>query len=115
MLGQPPWKGGIELGTWVEWSHALMRGIFFGAWMFFLPRWISSRTPLFEPWKDLRLALPLAVYGGIFFGVVDTFEFRLFHWPLSLVSVVLVLCLIALGLLSRRVNSRQRKPETLVP
>jgi hypothetical protein len=32
------------VGTWVEWSHVLMRGIFFGAWMFFVPRWISSRT-----------------------------------------------------------------------
>jgi len=103
------------VGTSVEWSHVLIRGIFFGAWMFFVPRWISSRTTLFEPWKDLRLALLLAVFGGIFFGVVATFEFRLFHWPLSLVSVMLVLCLIALRLFSRRLNSRQvGKPENLV-
>ena len=104
------------MGTWVEWSHVLLRGIFFGAWMFFVPRWISSRTPLFEPWKDLRLALLLAVFGGIFFGVLATFEFRLFHWPLSLVSVMLVLCLIALRSFSRRLNSRQvGKPENFVP
>lgn len=67
------------MGTWVDWSRVLMRGIFFGAWMFFVPRWISSRTPLFEPWKNLRLALEAAVLGGIFFGVIATFEFRLFH------------------------------------
>jgi hypothetical protein len=103
------------VGTWVEWSHVLMRGIFFGAWWFFVPRWISSRTPLFEPWKDLRLALSLAVFCGIFFGVAATFEFRLFHWPLSLVSVMLLHCLIAIRLFSRRLNSRQvRKPENLV-
>jgi hypothetical protein len=101
------------VGTWVEWSHVLMRGIFFGAWMFFVPRWIGSRTSLFKPWKDLRLALSLAVFGGIFSGVVATFEFRLFHWPLSL--VMLMLCLIAIRLFSRRLNSRQvRKPENLV-
>lgn len=47
--------------------------------MFFVPRWISFRTPLFEPWKNLRLALEAAVLGGIFFGVIATFEFRLFH------------------------------------
>jgi hypothetical protein len=99
------------VGTWVEWSHVLMRGVFFGAWMFFVPRWISSRAPLFEPWKDLRLALPLAVWGGTFSGVVATFEFRLFHWPLSLVIVMLVLCLIVLRLFSRRPNSRQQKPD----
>ena len=104
------------MGTWVEWSHVLMRGIFIGAWMFFVPRWISSRTPLFEPWKDLRLALPVAVFCGIFFGVVATFEFRLFHWPLSLVSVMLVLCLIALRLFSQRLNFRHvGKSENLVP
>jgi hypothetical protein len=103
---------GVEVGTWVEWSHVVMRGVFFGAWMFFVPRWISSHVPLFEPWEDLRLALPLAVFGGIFFGVVATFELRLFHWPLSLVSAMLMLCLIALRLLSRRLKSRQRKPET---
>jgi hypothetical protein len=96
------------VGTWVEWSHVLMRGIFFGAWMFFVPRWISTRTPLFEPWKDLRLALELAVFGGIFFGVVATFEFRLFHWPLSLVSVLLVLCLITLRLFSQNRTTEQR-------
>lgn len=78
-----------------------MRGIFFGAWMFFVPRWIGSRAPLFEPWKDLRLALLLAVFGGIFFGLVATFELRLLHWPLSLVSVMLALCLIALLAYSR--------------
>ena len=93
------------MGIWVEWSHVLMRGIFFGAWMFFVPSWISSRTPLFKLWKDLRLALPLAVFGGIFFGVVATFEFRLYRWPLSLVGVMLVLCLIAIRLFSRRLNS----------
>jgi hypothetical protein len=65
--------------------------------MFFVPRWISSRTPLFEPWKDLRRALSLAVVGGIFFGVVAPFGFRLFHWPLSIMTVTLVLCLIALA------------------
>ena len=102
------------MGTWVEWSHVLMRGIFFGAWMFFVPRWISSRTPLFEPWKDLRRALPLAVVGGIFFGVVAPFGFRLFHWPLSIVTVTLVLCLIALRLFSRKLNSGE-KPDNLVP
>ena len=84
--------------------------------MFFVPRWISSRTPLFEPWKDLRLALLLAVFGGIFFGVLATFEFRLFHWPLSLVSVMLVLCLIALRSFPRRLNSaRSGNPENFVP
>ena len=76
--------------------------------MFFVPRWISSRTPLFEAWKDLRLALGLAVFGGIFFGVIATFEFRLFHWPLSLVSVLLVLCLIALRLFSQNPKSEKR-------
>jgi hypothetical protein len=88
MLGQLLGRG-VEVGTWAEWSQVLMRGIFFGAWMFFVPRWINSRTPLFKPWKDLRLALSLAAIGGIFSGVVATFEFRLFHWPLSLVSVML--------------------------
>jgi len=76
--------------------------------MFFVPGWISSRTPLFEAWTDLRLALGLAFFGGIFFGVVATFEFRLFHWPLSLVSVLLVLCLIALRLFSQNRTSEKR-------
>jgi len=66
--------------------------------MFFAPRWIGSKTPLFEPWRNLRLAVPLAILGGIFFGVTATFEFRLFHWPLSLVSTVLVFFLIAVRL-----------------
>ncbi len=104
------------MGTWVEWSHVLVRGSFFGAWMFFLPRWISSRRPLFEPWKDSRFALLSAVFAGILFGVVATFEFRLFHWPLSLVSVMLALCVIALRLFSRKLNSPHLgKPENLVP
>jgi hypothetical protein len=101
------------VGTWVEWSHVLMRGIFFGAWMFFFPRWMSLRTPLFEPWRNLRSALPLAVFSGIFFGVIGTFEFRLFHWPLALVSVILVFCLIALRLFLLRLNSRRVEKSTI--
>jgi len=95
------------VGTWVEWLFVLVRGIFFGAWMFFLPRWISSRTHLFAPWKDFRAALLLAVWGGLYFGMVATFEFRLFHWPLALVTVILMLGPIALRLFSLRLNSRR--------
>jgi hypothetical protein len=83
--------------------------------MFFFSGWNSSRRPLFESWENLRFALLRAVFAGIFYGVVATFEFRLFHWPLSLVSVMLVFCLIALRLFSR-FNSRQLgKPENLAP
>lgn len=95
------------MGTWVEWSFVLVRGIFFGAWMFFLPRWISSRTQLFQPWKDFRTALRLAVWGGLYFGMVATFEFRLFHWPLALVAVILMLGPIAFRLFSLRLNPRR--------
>jgi len=86
------------MGTWIEWRHALFTGTFFGAFMFFGPRWLSSRTSLYKPWKNLRLAVTVATFSGIFFGLSSTFELRLFQWPLSLLSMILALSLVSVRL-----------------
>jgi len=89
------------VGTRVEWMHVLARGVFFGAFMFIVPRWLSSHTALFGQWKSLRLAITFAIFSGILFGLLATFELRLFQWPLSLLSVIFVFCLIGAHILLR--------------
>jgi hypothetical protein len=89
------------VGTWLEWMHVLMRGAFFGAFMFIVPRWLSSRISWYKPWKNLGLAITFAIFSGIFFGLFATFELRLFQWPLSLLTIIFVFSLISVRLFWR--------------
>jgi hypothetical protein len=78
-----------------------------GAFMFLVPRWLSSRVSSYKAWKNLRFAIPFATFGGIFGGLFSTFELRLFHWPLSLLSIILVASLFVVRLFLRPARGEQ--------
>jgi hypothetical protein len=90
----------------------LLSGGFMGAFMFVLPRWLSSRVSWYKPWKNLRFAIPFATFSGIFFGLFSAFELRLFRWPLSLLTIISVASLFVVRLFLRPARGEEKERGT---
>jgi hypothetical protein len=82
-------SGGARMGSWAEWGHALTNAAFFGGLLFLL-WWGLNRRDEDTPRQRL-LVLIAATYFGAASGLLDTFHSRLWRWPLSMVSTIIII------------------------
>lgn len=77
------------MGSWNEWSHVLVGVGYFGGMMFAI-LWGLNYRRVEERRRNRSLYLVAAVYSGIANGLTTTFDSRIWHWPLSIVSIAVV-------------------------
>jgi hypothetical protein len=86
------------VGTPVEWILVLVRGAFFGGFMFLVPRWLHV-----APFgKNMNREIAGAISSGLLFGLIATFGLRLLRFPLLILTIAFAVGIISISLLLRR-------------
>jgi hypothetical protein len=99
--------------TAMEWVHVIVAGGFWGAFMFLFFAWQRSRDgrrPVVRV-KDMLVW----IFGGLLFGIWDTFALRAFKWPLILVMIGSVLCIYVTGKFIPPGSGKQKLDGSAVP
>ena len=76
------------MGSWAEWGHALTNAGYSGGFLFLL-LWGLNRRDEDTPRQRLLMLIG-AIYFGAASGLLDTFHSRLWRWPLSMVSTIVI-------------------------
>jgi hypothetical protein len=89
------------MGTWPEWKRVITEATYWTLFMFPTFWLLNYRTD-----KDRRRervpSFIASLCVGILSGLTDTFHSRLWHWPLSIVSMSLLLSFLGIVLAFRR-------------
>ena len=103
------------MGSMAEWMRALAHGLFFGAWMFIWFWWLNH-------WKSgskrlvLVQAIAAGVLSGINYGLLTTFHGRLLHWPMEILTILVVILHLFTAIILRRLVPRNEGPDqTRIP
>jgi len=76
------------MGSWAEWGHALTNAVYYGGFLFLLLWGLNRRNE--DTSRQRLLMLVAAIYFGAASGLQDTFHSRLWRWPLSMVSTIVI-------------------------
>ena len=88
------------MGSWNEWTHVLVCAGYFGSIMFAILWGVNSRR-VEEKRHGNSLHFVAAIYFGIAYGLTTTFHSRIWHWPLSIVSITVVVSYFVVALIFR--------------
>jgi hypothetical protein len=88
------------MGSWAEWGHVLTDAAYSGG-LFFIILWGMNRGVEDDPHRNL-LSIIAAVYFGVASGLSSTFHSRIWHWPLSIVSTVILVSYLVVAFAFRR-------------
>ncbi len=78
------------MGSWNEWTHVLIGAGYFGGMMFAILWGLNYRRVEDNPREKSSHYFVAAIYSGIAYGLTTTFHSRIWHWPLSIVSIIVV-------------------------
>jgi hypothetical protein len=89
------------MGSWPEWERVMVDAVYYGLFTFggyylFLRRTDEDRR------RQNLLLLLAALFMGISYGLHTTFHSRIWHWPLSMVSAVILVSYLGVTLAFRR-------------
>ena len=88
------------MGTWRDWVWVGFLAVFWGGWMLLSGRYWTSDTHI-KPAMSFVFLLGLAL-ASLFFGLVMTFHWQAFQWPLVLLTVASVVGAAVVGRSARR-------------
>ena len=89
------------MGSWNEWSHVLLGAGYSGSIMLAILWGLNSRR-VEDKRHGSSLYLVAAIYFGIGYGLTTTFHSRIWHWPLSIVSITVVVSYFVVAWIFRR-------------
>jgi hypothetical protein len=89
------------MGSWPEWERVIRDAVYYGLFMF-LTFWILNRRSDKDGGRQNLLTLIATLYVGISYGLNATFHSRMWHWPLSMVSAVILVSYLGVALTFRR-------------
>jgi hypothetical protein len=78
------------MGSWNEWAHVLVGAGYSGSIMLVILWGLNSRR-VEEKRQGNSLYFIAATYFGIAYGLTTTFHSRIWHWPLTIVTITVVL------------------------
>lgn len=89
------------MGSWPEWERVIRDAVYYGLFMF-LTFWILNRRSDKDGGRQNLLTFIATLYVGISYGLNTTFHSRMWHWPLSMVSAVILVSYLGVALTFRR-------------
>jgi hypothetical protein len=88
------------MGTWPEWQRAITEAGYSAVFMFVF-FWLLNFKKEDNGRQNLRLSVASA-YFGVLQGLNTTFHSRLLHWPLAVVSAIVIASYVGVVLVFRQ-------------
>lgn len=88
------------MGTWAEWSRFTVTAGYYSGFPYLII-WLLRLGDEDSTRQNLRLLID-CVFFGVGFGFQNTFELRIWHWPLSILTGALIVSYLVLVWLFRR-------------
>ena len=98
------------MGNWNEWSHVLVGAGYFGVIMFAI-LWGLNYRRAEDRRRNNSLYFVGAIYLGGWYGLTTTFHSRIWHWPLSIVSILVVVSYLVVAWIFRRQIAANWRPD----
>ena len=88
------------MGSSTEWGHVLTDAVYSGGFLLLL-LWGLGRIDEDTPRQRLLILIGV-FYFGVAYGLFHTFDSRLWHWPLSVVSTIVALSYVVVAFVFRQ-------------